>query len=202
MKLLCHHQTDKGKGDQSEVNTREITENHVPASLEVIHYHALINSDSREHGPATSTISLSPSKINVCRDCLCTSKLRISKECGCVPSSLHSLVTRLYSYADCELVDGQVRVVDWCSNKFAADSFGTLAPQEKPLTRFLSHRYTIIRSSSFMEPLHLYNTKDCDSTPHLAFAPPEEPLQYSAPTGLPLQCRVNTWSNCFSIYTI
>ncbi|GFX06312.1 hypothetical protein TNCV_505321 [Trichonephila clavipes] len=26
-----------------------------------------------------------------------------------------------------------------------------------------------------MEPLHLYNTEDCDSTFHLAFAPREEP---------------------------
>ncbi|GFX75881.1 hypothetical protein TNCV_2238531 [Trichonephila clavipes] len=35
-----------------------------------------------------------------------------------------------------------------------------------------------------MEPLHLYNTKNCDSTSHLTFAPPEEPLQYSDPNRL------------------
>ncbi|GFU21364.1 hypothetical protein TNCV_2434781 [Trichonephila clavipes] len=33
-------------------------------------------------------------------------------------------LTRLYSYADCEYAVGQIRVVDWDSNKFAADSFG------------------------------------------------------------------------------
>ncbi|GFY37880.1 hypothetical protein TNIN_224291, partial [Trichonephila inaurata madagascariensis] len=51
-----------------------------------------------------------------------------------------------------------------------------------------------------MEPSHLYNnTKDCDSTLHLAFAPLEEPLQDSDPTVLPLQGRVTAWSNCGSI---
>ncbi|GFY52503.1 hypothetical protein TNIN_168931 [Trichonephila inaurata madagascariensis] len=43
------------------------------------------------------------------------------------------------------------------------------------------------------------NTKDCDSTLHLAFAPLEEPLQDSEPTGLPLQGRVTARSNCISI---
>ncbi|GFY43605.1 hypothetical protein TNIN_72631 [Trichonephila inaurata madagascariensis] len=50
-----------------------------------------------------------------------------------------------------------------------------------------------------MEPLHLYNTKDCDSTLHPAFAPLEEPLQDSDLTGLPLQCRVTARSNCVFI---
>ncbi|GFY53918.1 hypothetical protein TNIN_143881 [Trichonephila inaurata madagascariensis] len=43
------------------------------------------------------------------------------------------------------------------------------------------------------------NTKDCDSTLHLAFAPLEETLQDSETTGLPLQGRVTAWSNCISI---
>ncbi|GFY43009.1 hypothetical protein TNIN_255601 [Trichonephila inaurata madagascariensis] len=42
------------------------------------------------------------------------------------------------------------------------------------------------------------NTKDCDSTLHLAFAPLEEPLQDSEPTGLPLRPSY-PWSNCISI---
>ncbi|GFY57580.1 hypothetical protein TNIN_139891 [Trichonephila inaurata madagascariensis] len=43
------------------------------------------------------------------------------------------------------------------------------------------------------------NTKDCDSTLHLAFPPLEEPLQDLEPTGLPPQGRVTAWSNCVSI---
>ncbi|GFW87803.1 hypothetical protein TNCV_1359071 [Trichonephila clavipes] len=55
--------------------------------------------------------------------------------------------------------------------------------ERNPLQDFSSHRYTITRPNSLMEPLYLYNTKDCDSTSHLAFAPPEKPLQYSDPNG-------------------
>ncbi|GFY76375.1 hypothetical protein TNIN_93881 [Trichonephila inaurata madagascariensis] len=43
------------------------------------------------------------------------------------------------------------------------------------------------------------NTKECDSTLHLAFSPLEEPLQDSYLTGIPLQGRVTAWSNCVSI---
>ncbi|GFY73304.1 hypothetical protein TNIN_241541 [Trichonephila inaurata madagascariensis] len=55
-----------------------------------------------------------------------------------------------------------------------------------------------IINSNFRQ--HKYHIKlDCDSTLHLAFAPLEEPLQGSEPTGLPLQGRVTAWSNCISI---
>ncbi|GFY61093.1 integrase catalytic domain-containing protein [Trichonephila inaurata madagascariensis] len=45
----------------------------------------------------------------------------------------------------------------------------------------------------------IFSPCNCDSTLHLAFAPLEESLQDSEPTGLPLQGPVTAWSNCACI---